>query len=160
MKNLIASLIVLCCLSSCVDRETSVDKFNGVEGILYYQKPEFGSAVFAVFIPYSKDGLDLRTGNIDSSFYKNGIQFVIFNYVVKNKLYSHRYDEVTLKNMRETTANLLPNAKIYFHINSSLYNKENVMGKDIEVDTLFYKDRVLKFKYKYSFITIDSIIVD
>lgn len=142
--------------SSCTNKVT-VDNFVGIDGLLYYEKPETGSVVYAVFLPFSKKSANLDLQNLDSNDYENGIKFGTANSLIKSKLYSEKCEKLILKGGIDRQVYLLPQARVYFHVDESIYNEDNVIEETIKVDTLVYKGKQLKFKYRFSWVELDSI---
>lgn len=159
MRSLFICLIGVFFLSSCIneDKITS-NSFKDVDGVLYYEKPETGSVVYAVFLPFAKKNAKFNPARFDFNDYKNGIKFGTANGLIKDKLYSLKHQRFILKsNGGDHVVYLLSNVRIYFHIDTPTYQEENVIEKDLRLDTLVYMNKYLKFKYNVSWITIDSI---
>jgi hypothetical protein len=159
MKSLFVCLICIFFLSSCTneDKITS-NSFNDVDGVLYYEKPVTGSVVYAVFLPFVKKNAKFNLRRFDCNDYKNGIKFGTANGLIKDKLYSVKHQKFLLKSGGEDHAvYLLSNVKIYFHIDKPTFQEENVIEKDLQLDTLVCMNKHIKFKYNVSWITIDSI---
>lgn len=156
---ILLGLLVL--LDSCTNKTgVTSSTFNEVDGFLYYEKPETGSVVYAVFLPFSKKNVNLNLKNLDSNDYENGIKFSTANSIIKDRLYLEKSQKLILKAGINRQVYLLPRAKIYFHIEKSTFPEDTGMDESIQLDTLVYMDKKLKFKYRFGWITLDSIKVD
>ena len=144
-------------LASCTNREKGqkLEDFENIEGILYYQKPENGSTVYALFLPSKNTnaGINIKAAN----YFENGIKFSTANSLIKDKLYAAKYQKAILKGGIDREVYLLPKAKIYFHINKPYFSEKDVMEKDLKSDTLVYMNKDLILKYRFSWLVIDSI---
>lgn len=147
-------------ISCTYGEKITSDSFKDVDGLLYYEKPETGPVVYAVFLLVTKKGANLDLQNLDANDFGNGIKFNVSNGLMKDKLYAEKHRKLLLKGGIDRPIYLLSNAKIYFHIDESTFSKDNVIEQNIQTDTLFYLGKDIKFNYRFSWITIDSIRVN
>jgi len=157
MRNLFIYIAIIVFSSSCTNREKGerLTDFEDVEGMLYYQKPQEGSTVYALFMPYKNDsrGIDFTA----AKFFEKGIKFSTANGLIKDKLYAADFKKAILKGGIDREVYVLPKAKIYFHINKPYYTEQNVIDEEIKSDTLIYQGKSLILKYRGSFLVIDSV---
>lgn len=157
MKNLFIYISFVLFSASCMtkEKEKRLADFKNVEGILYYEKPETGSIVYAVFLP--SNGKNVEIDFTKKNNFKNGIKFSTANSIIKDKLYVAKYQKAILKGGIDREVYLLPKAKIYFHIDTPNFSEKNVIERDLQSDTLIYMNKNLILKYRYSWLVIDSI---
>lgn len=156
MKNLLICLIVLLFFTACFNNDAP-DNFKGVNGLLYYEKPETGPVAYAVFLPFTKNNGKFSFDILDSNHYRDGIKFGIANSFIKAKLYSESNQKLTLKGGIDRTVYFLSDATIYFHIDKERVRVEDVMDKNLQSDTLISEKKQMRFKYRFGWIAIDSI---
>lgn len=156
MKNSLITLFLVLFFSACLNNDAS-DNFKDVNGLLYYEKPETGPVAYAVFLPFTKNNGKSSFDMLDSNDYREGIKFGIANSLIKAKLYSESNQKVTLKGGIDRTVYFLSNATIYFHIDKEVYREEDVIDKNLQSDTLVFENKQMRFKYRFSWIRIDSI---
>lgn len=159
MRNLFIYMTIILFSASCTSREKGqkLEDFENIEGILYYQKPETGSTVYAFFLPSRNN--NARTDITSANYFENGIKFSTTNSLIKDELYAAKYQKAILKGGIDREIYLLPKAKIYFHINKPYFSEKDVMEKDLKSDTLVYMNKNIVFKYRFSYLVIDSIRV-
>lgn len=154
-------LAIVIFFSSCINNDKlMLNSFKDVAGFLYYEKPETGPIVYAVFLPFAKNKARFNFKKLDFTDYKDGIKFGIAGNLIKDKLYSAKYQKLTLKGGVDRTVYLISNVNIYFHFDTSIFNEKNVVEKHFQMDTLVCMNEHMKFKYRFSWITLDSIKVN
>lgn len=78
---------------SCNEYTGTFDLENvlGKEGMLYYEKPETGSIVYAVFVPFNK-----KHTRISQNITSHGIKFNLANSKIKDSLYSYPSQKIAI----------------------------------------------------------------
>jgi len=85
-------------LSSCSNKDgMKSDEFRDVAGILYYEKPETGSLVNIVFVPFSQNNNVGNFKKLNSKDFDYGIKFGTANNLIKDRLYSLKRQKLILK---------------------------------------------------------------
>lgn len=157
MRKILIYVFVII-LSSCSNKDgMKSDKFRDVAGILYYEKPETGSLVNIVFVPFAQNNNVINFKRLSSIDFEYGIKFGTANNLIKDRLYSLKRQKLIIKDGLYRTVYLIPKVKIYFHTERSALIGNDVLEKDINVDTLVQKNNYLLLKYRYGGIVLDSI---
>jgi hypothetical protein len=161
MKKLSLVLILFYFLAACNhDRLPLSKSFENVDGLLYFELPETGSTISAVFFPVNTKKADINLSDLDTVNFKIGMKFNISNRRIQDKLYKSDRHEAILKGDIDRTIFLVGKTRIYYHINKPVFSETNSMIRELRSDTLLYLNKPIVLKYYFNRIEIDSIKIN